>query len=117
MSNRIRGILSLVILYLIAGTFPAQAQSSDARALLQEAAKAMGGMQALLESVRHAQADQMGSDAIQDLGHRTASPARRWATASKNARGRWPTPRSGPGSISIARCRGGAWRWLGSNRL
>jgi glyoxylase-like metal-dependent hydrolase (beta-lactamase superfamily II) len=47
MSDRIRGILSLVILYWIAGTIPAQAQSSDARTLLQEAAKAMGGTQAL----------------------------------------------------------------------
>jgi glyoxylase-like metal-dependent hydrolase (beta-lactamase superfamily II) len=47
MSDRIRGILSLVILYWIAGTIPAQAQSSDARTLLQEAAKAMGGVPAL----------------------------------------------------------------------
>jgi glyoxylase-like metal-dependent hydrolase (beta-lactamase superfamily II) len=47
MSKKITAVLSLVILYLIAGTFPARAQSSDARALLQEAAKAMGGMQAL----------------------------------------------------------------------
>jgi hypothetical protein len=47
MSKKITDILSLVILYSIAATFPAQAQSSDARALLQEAAKAMGGMQAL----------------------------------------------------------------------
>ena len=47
MSNRIRGILSLAILYWIAGTIPAQAQSSDARTLLQEAAKAMGGAPAL----------------------------------------------------------------------
>jgi glyoxylase-like metal-dependent hydrolase (beta-lactamase superfamily II) len=47
MSKKIGGILSLVILYWIAGTFPAQAQSSDAKAILQEAAKAMGGTQAL----------------------------------------------------------------------
>jgi hypothetical protein len=47
MSEKIRGILSLVILYWIAGTLPAQAQSSDAKAILQEAAKAMGGTQAL----------------------------------------------------------------------
>jgi glyoxylase-like metal-dependent hydrolase (beta-lactamase superfamily II) len=47
MSNRIRGILSLAILYWIAGTIPVQAQSSDARTLVQEAAKAMGGVPAL----------------------------------------------------------------------
>src|SRR5919108_3573635 len=47
MSKRITAILSLVIPYWIAGAFPAQAQSSEARALLQEAAKAMGGVPAL----------------------------------------------------------------------
>jgi glyoxylase-like metal-dependent hydrolase (beta-lactamase superfamily II) len=47
MSKKTLGVLSLVILYLIAATFSAQAQSSDAKAILQEAAKAMGGMQAL----------------------------------------------------------------------
>jgi hypothetical protein len=46
MSKRIPGILSLVIHYLIAATFPARAQSADAKEILQEAAKAMGGMQA-----------------------------------------------------------------------
>ena len=47
MSKGIRCILSLAILYWIAGTLPAQAQSSDARTLLQDTAKAMGGTQAL----------------------------------------------------------------------
>ena len=34
------------------------------------------------ERARHAQADQRGGDAIQDLGHRTTSVASRCATAS-----------------------------------
>jgi glyoxylase-like metal-dependent hydrolase (beta-lactamase superfamily II) len=44
MSQRISGVLSLFL--LLAGTFPVQAQS-NAKALLDEAAKAMGGAQAL----------------------------------------------------------------------
>ena len=47
MSKRIFSVLSLVLVFLMAETFPAQAQSSDAKALLEEAVKAMGGMQAL----------------------------------------------------------------------
>jgi hypothetical protein len=47
MSKRIFSVLSLVLVFLMAETVPAQAQSSDAKALLEEAAKAMGGMQAL----------------------------------------------------------------------
>jgi hypothetical protein len=47
MSQRISGVLSLVLFFLVAETFPVQAQSSDAKALLDEAAKAMGGTQAL----------------------------------------------------------------------
>jgi hypothetical protein len=47
MSQTISGVLSLVLFFLVAGTFPVQAQSADAKALLDEAAKAMGGTQAL----------------------------------------------------------------------
>jgi len=47
MSQKISGVLSLVLLFLLAGTFPVQAQSSDAKVILDEAAKAMGGAQAL----------------------------------------------------------------------
>jgi glyoxylase-like metal-dependent hydrolase (beta-lactamase superfamily II) len=47
MSQRISSVLSLVLFFLVAETFPVQAQFSDAKALLDEAAKAMGGTQAL----------------------------------------------------------------------
>ena len=47
MSQRISGVLSLVLFFLVAEAFPVQAQSTDAKALLDEAAKAMGGTQAL----------------------------------------------------------------------
>jgi len=47
MIQRICAVLSLVFVVLVAGTFPAQAQSSDAKALLGESAKAIGGMKAL----------------------------------------------------------------------
>src|SRR5262245_26426049 len=71
MSQRISGVLSLVLVFLLAGAFPAQAQSADAKTLLEEAAKAMGGTQALrslknevVESegkqFEHAQAKQPG---------------------------------------------------------
>ncbi len=47
MSKRIYGVISLVLFFLIAATIPAQGQSSHAKALLAEAAKAMGGINAL----------------------------------------------------------------------
>ena len=47
MSQRISGVLSLVLVFLLAGAFPVQAQSSDAKVLLEEAATAMGGTQTL----------------------------------------------------------------------
>lgn len=47
MSKRICGVLSLVFVFLAAEAFPVQAQSADAKALLEEAARAMGGMKAL----------------------------------------------------------------------
>jgi glyoxylase-like metal-dependent hydrolase (beta-lactamase superfamily II) len=46
MKRRICGALSLLLVFLMAPVL-AQAQSPDAKAILQEAAKAMGGMQAL----------------------------------------------------------------------
>jgi len=47
MGQRICGVFSLVLVFLAAGTFRVQAQPSGAKALLEEAAKAMGGMQTL----------------------------------------------------------------------
>jgi len=47
MSKRIFSVLSLVLVFLIAKTFPAESQFSDTKALLEEAAKAMDGMPAL----------------------------------------------------------------------
>jgi len=48
MSKGLLSVLSLVIVFVFPSlTVPAQAQSSDARALLEQSAKAMGGIQAL----------------------------------------------------------------------
>lgn len=47
MSKKICHAFSLFLIYLLSGTLPAQAQSADAKALLEEAAKAMGGWPAL----------------------------------------------------------------------
>jgi len=52
MDRRIFGVFSMVLVFLIAGGFPLQAQSPDAKALLEEAAKAMGGEYGRLISVR-----------------------------------------------------------------
>ena len=47
MSQSISGVLSLILVFLLAGASSVNAQSSDAKVLLDEAAKAMGGTQAL----------------------------------------------------------------------
>jgi glyoxylase-like metal-dependent hydrolase (beta-lactamase superfamily II) len=47
MDRRILVVLSMLLVFFMAGGFPLQAQSHDAKALLEEAAKAMGGMQSL----------------------------------------------------------------------
>jgi glyoxylase-like metal-dependent hydrolase (beta-lactamase superfamily II) len=79
MSKRIRGILSLVIFYLIAGAFPARAQSSDARAILQEAAKAMGGVQAL-RSLKNQVVESEGKQFDHTSGKRPGGPSQQVAT-------------------------------------
>ena len=48
MSKGLLSVLSpIIVFFLLIGTVPAQTQSSDAKALLEAAAKAMGGIQAL----------------------------------------------------------------------
>src|SRR6266508_1674984 len=47
MDRRILVVISMLLVFFMAGGFPLQAQSRDAMALLEEAAKAMGGMQSL----------------------------------------------------------------------
>jgi glyoxylase-like metal-dependent hydrolase (beta-lactamase superfamily II) len=83
MKRRIRGILSLAACFLIAAALPVRAQSSDAKALLQEAAKAMGGVQAL-RSLKNQVVESEGKQFDHTSTKRPGEPSREVAVFRSN---------------------------------
>jgi len=75
MIKKICGLLSLIVVALLSGALPLPAQSSDAKALLEEAAKAMGGMQAL-RSLKNQVVESEGKQFDHTSGRQPGGPSR-----------------------------------------